>query len=108
MSELADKKCLSCAGGGTPLARPAIQDLQTQLHESWRVVDEHHLARDFDFPDFAQALAFTNAIGAVAEQEDHHPDLLLAWGKVGVTIFTHSIEGLSEADFILAAKIDRL
>jgi 4a-hydroxytetrahydrobiopterin dehydratase len=74
----------------------------------WRVVDGHHLEKRFTFPDFAQGLAFVNRAGAVAEQEGHHPDLHLSFGKVTVTVWTHAIDGLSESDFVLAAKLDAL
>ena len=73
----------------------------------WRVVDEHHLEKDYRFADFAEALAFENRVGAVAEEQDHHPDLLLGWGRVRVSLFTHTIDGLTESDFVLAAKCDR-
>lgn len=105
--DLADKNCVPCQGGVPPLTAAEIAPLAKQLGDGWSVVDNHHLRRVFTFPDFAQALAFTNAVGAIAEAEWHHPDLELAWGRVGVTIFTHKIDGLAEADFILAAKIDR-
>jgi 4a-hydroxytetrahydrobiopterin dehydratase len=72
------------------------------------VVDEHHLHRTFGFPDFRQALSFTNLIGELAEEQGHHPDLCLGWGKVEVSIWTHKVNGLTESDFVLAAKIDRL
>jgi 4a-hydroxytetrahydrobiopterin dehydratase len=81
--------------------------MQAQL-PGWQVVDGHHLTRSFQFPDFKTALEFVNRAGAVAEEEGHHPDLLLAWGKVDVKTWTHKIDGLTESDFILAAKIDRL
>jgi 4a-hydroxytetrahydrobiopterin dehydratase len=74
----------------------------------WKVVREHHVARTFPFPDFKKALRFANKIGALAEEEGHHPDLCVSWGKLGVQIFTHKVGGLTESDFILAAKIDRL
>ena len=74
----------------------------------WKVVNDHHLFRSFSFPDFKTALDFVNRAGAVAEEEGHHPDLLLAWGRVDVTTYTHKIDGLTESDFVLAAKIDRL
>jgi 4a-hydroxytetrahydrobiopterin dehydratase len=77
------------------------------LRGHWRIVDEHHLDKEFPFPDFAQALAFTNRIGAIAEAEGHHPDIYLSWGKVRVTIWTHKVDGLTRADFVLAAKMDR-
>ncbi len=76
--------------------------------DGWRVIDGHHLEKTYTTPDFATALALVNRIGAVAEAEDHHPDLLLAWGRVEVKIWTHKIDGLTESDFILAAKCDRV
>jgi len=107
-TELADKRCVPCRGGVPPLKGRDLEQLRTQLDGAWRVVEEHHLEREFKFEDFAQALAFTNAVGATAEEQDHHPDIYLAWGKVRITIWTHKIDGLTESDFILAAKIDRL
>ena len=74
----------------------------------WSVANEHHLHREFRFPDFKQALAFVNRVGEVAEEQGHHPDIALTWGKVGITLWTHKIDGLTESDFILASKIDRL
>ena len=84
-----------------------LQALHKQTPE-WDVINEHHLHREFRFPDFKLALAFVNRVGAVAEQEGHHPDILLGWGKAEITTWTHKIDGLTESDFILAAKIDRL
>ncbi|HXA19179.1 MAG TPA: 4a-hydroxytetrahydrobiopterin dehydratase [Thermoanaerobaculia bacterium] len=84
-----------------------LAELARTLGGDWRVVDEHHLEKEFTFPDFAQALAFTNRIGAIAEEEGHHPDIYLAWGRVGVKIWTHKVDGLTRADFVLAAKMDR-
>src|SRR5579871_2155809 len=72
------------------------------------VVNEHHLKKSYAFPDFVKALAFVNQAGAIAEEQGHHPDLYLSWGKVGVEIWTHKIDGLTESDFILAAKLDRI
>lgn len=108
MIELTAKVCVPCQGGVPPLKGEAIKPLQSQLHGDWKVIDEHHLERIFRFPDFKQALAFTNRIGELAEREGHHPDLTLSWGKVGVVTFTHKIDGLTESDFILAAKIDQI
>lgn len=88
---------------GTPL-----RELERELGPGWKVVDDHHLEKQLDFPDFATGLAFVNRVGALAEEEGHHPDLFLAWGKVGITIFTHKVDGLTRSDFILAAKIDQL
>ncbi len=74
----------------------------------WTIVDEHHLTRTFSFPDFKTALDFVNRVGALAEEQGHHPDILLAWGRAVVTTWTHKIDGLTESDFVLAAKVDRL
>jgi 4a-hydroxytetrahydrobiopterin dehydratase len=71
-------------------------------------VAEHHLRKAFSFPDFVTALRFTNQVGELAEAEGHHPDIRLTWGRVEIEIFTHKIDGLTESDFILAARIDRL
>jgi 4a-hydroxytetrahydrobiopterin dehydratase len=104
---LADKHCAPCKGGTPPLKGKQLDDFHREIPE-WEVVNEHHLKRTFTFPDFAQALAFVNKAGEIAEKEGHHPDIRLSWGKVEVTTWTHSIDGLSEGDFILAAKIDRI
>ena len=105
--ELAEKRCVPCRGGVPPLKGEEIQKLQPQVPD-WQVVNEHHLERTYRFADFVTALAFVNRVGAIAEQEGHHPDLYLSWGKVDVRIWTHKINGLTESDFILAAKIDRV
>jgi 4a-hydroxytetrahydrobiopterin dehydratase len=104
---LADEACVPCRGGVPALKGKELKALSHELDGGWRVVDEHHLEKEFTFPDFAQALAFTNRVGAIAEAEGHHPDIYLAWGKVRVTIWTHKVDGLTRADFVLAAKIDR-
>ncbi len=107
MTELASKNCVPCRGGVPPLAGQELDALAKQVPQ-WKVVDGHHITRAFKFPDFLQALAFVNKVGALAEQQGHHPDILLSWGKAEVTTWTHSINGLTESDFILAAKIDKL
>ena len=104
---LADQTCQPCRGGVPPLTAAEIAPLAAQV-PGWKVVRSHHLWREFTFGDFATALAFVNRIGAEAEAQGHHPDLVLGWGRVAVTLFTHKIDGLAEADFVLAAKIDRL
>jgi 4a-hydroxytetrahydrobiopterin dehydratase len=106
-TELAQKTCVPCKGGVPPLKGEQLANLARQV-PGWNVVDEHHIGKSFDFPDFASALKFVNAIGAVAEEQGHHPDILLKWGNVIVTIWTHKIDGLTESDFILAAKIDKI
>ncbi len=107
MSQLAEKRCIPCRGGTPPLTPEEIKPLQEQL-EGWSVVDNHHLQKLARFPDFKTALDFTNQVGALAEEEDHHPDIYLAWGKVKITLWTHKIDGLTESDFVMAAKIDRI
>ncbi len=107
MSELAEKNCVPCRGGVPALKGDALEALARQLPE-WQVVDEHHLRRSFKFSDFRTGLGFVNRVGELAEQQGHHPDLFLVWGRVDVTTWTHKINGLTESDFILAAKIDRL
>jgi 4a-hydroxytetrahydrobiopterin dehydratase len=108
MTELAAKECVPCKGGASPLKGKPLAELQTKLGGNWRVVKKHHLEKEFKFKNFLQALEFTNKIGELAETIGHHPDIYLAWGKVKVTIWTHKIDGLTESDFILAAKIDQL
>jgi 4a-hydroxytetrahydrobiopterin dehydratase len=108
MSEaLADKQCVPCRGGTPPVTGKELQGFLKAVPH-WSVVNEHHLQREFKFPDFKQALAFVNRVGALAEEQGHHPDIQLAWGKVGITLWTHKIDGLTESDFVMAAKIDRL
>jgi 4a-hydroxytetrahydrobiopterin dehydratase len=105
-SGLAGKHCAPCKGGVPPLSGEELQKLSAQLPD-WNVVNGHHLTRIFSFPDFKTALAFVNRTGAVAEAEGHHPDILLTWGRVEVKTYTHKIDGLTESDFILAARIER-
>ena len=107
MEQLADKKCIPCTGVVPALKGKALEKLHQQL-PLWDVADEHHLVREFRFSDFKQALAFVNQVGEIAEAEGHHPNILLTWGKAEITIWTHRIDGLTESDFILAAKINRL
>ena len=110
MSELASKTCVPCRGGVPPLKGKELADLHQKLTEwaHWKIVNEHHITRTFTFPDFKQALAFVNRVGDVAEEQGHHPDILLTWGKVEITLWTHKVDGLTESDIIMAAKIDAL
>jgi 4a-hydroxytetrahydrobiopterin dehydratase len=107
MSELAAKTCVPCRGGVPPLEGEELSRLQKQV-EGWDVVKGHHLHKAYTFPDFKSALAFVNRVGDIAEEQGHHPDIILTWGKVEITIWTHKIDGLTESDFILAAKLDQL
>ncbi len=108
MSDLADKVCIPCRGGVPPLEGEALEKLAAELGGGWQIVDGQRLEKEYRFSNFAEALECTNALGALAEEVDHHPDLHLSWGRVKVVIFTHKIGGLNEADFVWAAKADRL
>lgn len=107
MNELSKKHCVPCQGGVAPLKGDPLKKLKEKL-VGWTVIDEHHLEKEYVFKNFKEALAFTNKIGAIAEEEGHHPDIFLSYGKVKVEIWTHKINGLTESDFILAAKCDAL
>ncbi len=108
MSELARKQCVPCMGGVPPLEGREIKKLLDQLGNGWVVVEDHHLEKEFKFLDFRQALDFTNRVGELAESQGHHPDIYLAWGKVKLILWTHKIDGLTESDFIFAAKTNEL
>jgi 4a-hydroxytetrahydrobiopterin dehydratase len=107
MSELASKTCVPCKGGVPPLKGEQLDALQRQVPE-WEVVEEHHLRRHFRFKNFREALDFVNKVGELAEEQGHHPDIYLGWGRVEVLVWTHKINGLTESDFIFAAKVDTL
>jgi 4a-hydroxytetrahydrobiopterin dehydratase len=107
MSELASRECVPCRGGVPPLKGEEIQKLLGKV-DQWSVIDEHHLSKVYKFRDFKESLAFVNRVGELAEQQGHHPDICFGWGRVEITIWTHKIDGLTESDFILAAKIDAL
>lgn len=105
--DLANQKCVPCRGGVPPLEPARSQELLGELGGGWTVVDNHHLYKEFSFEDFVSALTFTNRIGEIAEDEGHHPDLGLGWGYVNVKVYTHKIDGLTESDFYLAAKVEK-
>jgi 4a-hydroxytetrahydrobiopterin dehydratase len=106
--DLARRQCVPCKGGVPPLDQERAESLRRQISGEWKVVAGHHLEREFPLKNFRQALALANRIGEIAEGQRHHPDLLVSWGKLRVTLFTHAINGLHESDFILAARIDAL
>ena len=108
MAALAEKECVPCKGGVAPLKGKDLAQLHSELNPGWQIINEHHLEREFKFKDFREALRFTNQVGELAEEQGHHPDIYLSWGKVKVTTWTHKIDGLTESDFVLAAKVDRL
>ena len=105
MTTLADKVCEPCRTGTPPLSAERSAALVNEI-TGWSVVDNHHIEKTFRFRDFAEALRFVNAVGATAEAQGHHPEIALSWGKARVTIWTHKAGGLTESDFILAARID--
>jgi 4a-hydroxytetrahydrobiopterin dehydratase len=107
MTELAGKTCVPCRGDVPPLKGAALEELIRQV-PGWEVVDEHHLKREFRFKNFREALDFVNRVGELAEEQAHHPDIDFGWGRATVKIFTHKIDGLTESDFILAAKVEGL
>jgi 4a-hydroxytetrahydrobiopterin dehydratase len=106
--DLASKECVSCMGGVPPLKGSELGKLLDQLGGGWQILDEHHLEKEFKFKNFLEALDFTNKVGELAEAQGHHPDILLRWGKVNLTVWTHKIDGLTESDFIFAAKADQI
>ena len=107
MTDLAKKTCIPCRGSVPPLKGAQLEDLQDKLKNDWKIINEHHLEKEYSFKNFKEALDFTVKVGELAENQDHHPDIFLTWGKVKVTIWTHKIDGLTESDFIFAAKTDR-
>ncbi len=104
---LARKECVPCKGGIPPLKGDELNRLSEQV-EGWDVIEEHHLSKTYKFPNFVKALEFVNKVGSIAEQQGHHPNIFLTWGKARIEIWTHKIDGLTESDFILAAKIDEI
>ena len=106
--DLAQKKCVACEGGTAPLNRTEAEVLIKQVNGWTLSGDARWVSKEFTFKDFAEGLKFVDAVGAIAEEEGHHPDIQLSWGKVVIELTTHAIKGLSENDFILAAKIDKL
>jgi 4a-hydroxytetrahydrobiopterin dehydratase len=108
MVALAEQVCVPCQGGVPPLKGEELARLVKELNGGWQVVRGHHLEKEFKFPDFRAALAFTNEVGQLAEDQGHHPDIFLAWGKVKLELWTHKIDGLTQSDFVFAAKVEKL
>ncbi len=108
MDALAEINCVPCRGGVPPLGPEAIDELRGQISPEWAVVNGHHLERQVRLKNFGQAMALANRIAEIAERQGHHPDLLVSWGRLTVTLFTHAIDGLHQNDFIMAARIDAL
>ena len=107
-TRLVAQECIPCRGGIPPLRGAELAQLAEELGSDWAIIDEHHLEKEFAFPDFVTALAFVNRVGNLAEEQNHHPDLMLSWGRAMVRIWTHKIDGLTESDFVFAAKAEKL
>ena len=107
MECLSARECIPCRGGIPALRGEALEALHRELGHGWALIDDHHLEKTYKFSDFKEALAFTNTVGAIAEEQNHHPDLTLGWGYVKVSIWTHKIDGLTESDFVFAAKVEK-
>lgn len=105
--DLTKKKCEPCEGGVPPMKEDEIKENLAKV-DNWKVIDNHHLIKDYKFKDFKSALEFVNKVGEIAENEGHHPNISFTWGKVQIKTYTHDINGLSINDFILAAKIDQI
>jgi 4a-hydroxytetrahydrobiopterin dehydratase len=108
MNELAEKECVPCKGGTPPLKGAELENFSGKLGGGWKVINEHHLEKEYKFKNFREALDFTNKVGELAERIQHHPDIYLAWGQVKLTLWTHKIDGLTESDFVFAAKVNQL
>jgi 4a-hydroxytetrahydrobiopterin dehydratase len=107
MNNLASKQCVPCRGGVSPLKGAELQAVLREVGNGWRVIDEHHLEKEYRFKNFREALSFTVRVGDLAEAQNHHPDIFLAWGRVRLMVWTHKIDGLTESDFVFAAKADQ-
>ena len=105
---LSDKKCIPCEGGVPPLSSEEIIPLLNQLDNQWNVINDHHLERIWEFSNFQTSLDFVNSAGAICEEQFHHADFDFGWGRAKVTIWTHKIDGLTESDFVLAAKLHQM
>jgi 4a-hydroxytetrahydrobiopterin dehydratase len=104
--DLLSRHCQPMGENAQPLQGEALEHYVGAISDAWTVIDDHHLERTFEFENFVEALEFTNDVGVLAEEEGHHPEITLTWGKATVRIWTHDIDGLSENDFILAARIE--
>ena len=107
-SKLSSKVCIPCQGGVPPLTEDEMGELIIHLNDNWNIVESHHLERVWKFDNFKQALEFTNNAGGICEEQNHHADFELGWGRVLARIYTHKIDGLVESDFILASKFDQI
>lgn len=107
-TNMQESSCKPCSEAILPVTGDDLQALTSRISSKWRVIDEHHIENDYTFKDFRTALDFANRVGGIAEELNHHPDLHVSWGKVRVTSWTHKVNGLTESDFVLANRIDKL
>jgi 4a-hydroxytetrahydrobiopterin dehydratase len=108
MAGLSAKTCIPCRGGVPPLAGDPLRKLLEELDHDWRLVDDHHLEKEYAFRGFRDAFEFVKRVGEMCEEQGHHGDIFLAWGKVKLSVWTHKIDGLTESDFVWAAKAEDL
>lgn len=108
MSNLIQKKCVPCEGGAKPLGVEEVKSYMSELKTDWEVLDDKKITREFKFKDFKEAMVFVNKVADITNQEDHHPDISIHYNKVEILLWTHAISGLSENDFIVAAKIEQI
>ena len=106
--ELSEKKCIPCEGGIPKLTKIQINKYNSELRKPWMIIDKIKIAKEFNFNNYRDTIKFVNKVAEIAENEGHHPVLLVSFSKVEVYLWTHSITGLSENDFILASKIDEI
>ncbi|HEX9503372.1 MAG TPA: 4a-hydroxytetrahydrobiopterin dehydratase [Patescibacteria group bacterium] len=106
--KLSEKKCVPCEGGMPPFTKSEIKKYLPKLSKGWKVIDDLKLQKSFKFKNFVETMGFVNQVALIASAEDHHPDMYVSYSVVSVELWTHAVNGLSENDFILAAKIDQL
>lgn len=108
MKDLASRTCFACEGGTPPMPHKDIAEYIKEVDQQWEVIKDHSIKRKFKFKDFKQAMKFVNDVADIANQEGHHPDIYIFYNIVDLELYTHAVKGLSENDFIMAAKIDKL
>ncbi len=106
--DLSKKKCIPCEGGIPPLDNARVEEYQKHIQSEWRVTSDSKISREYSFKDYMNTIGFVNRVADLAEEEGHHPVMHVYYSKVVIELWTHAIGGLSENDFILAAKIDKL
>ena len=108
MVELKEKHCVACEGGTKPFNADEIKEYKKRVDNGWKIIDDKKIKREFPFENFKRGMAFAQNVAALANEEDHHPDMCINYSSVEIELSTHAIGGLSENDFIMAAKIDEV